>query len=82
MDYLAYISFLRIAVLMRQSFPSPILAELVENRNNCKILFSEDIGFTLSQIVSNDVAKTFRQQKFIISIVFIVFLLFSIVLRQ
>ena len=33
MDYLAYISFLRIAVLMKQSFPSPILAALVENLN-------------------------------------------------
>ena len=41
-----------------------------------------DIGFKISQILCNDVAKTFKKQKFIISIAFIVFLLFSIVLRQ
>ena len=37
-----------------------ILVELKGNLNDYKIFLGGDIGFKLSQILSNDVVKTFR----------------------
>ena len=47
-------------VFSKQQFYGQILVELKENWNDCKILFGEDIGFRVSQILSTGVAKTFR----------------------
>ena len=50
------IGFLRMVVLSKQQLYGQILVELEENLNDCKILLGGDIGFKLSQILSNDVA--------------------------
>ena len=60
MHTLENIGFLRMVVLSKQPLYGQILVELEENWNDCKILLGEDIGFKLSQILSNDVLKTFR----------------------
>ena len=54
------IGFLRMMMLSKQPLYGQVLVELKENWNDCKILLGGDIGFKLSQILSNDVAKTFR----------------------
>ena len=82
MHTLENIGFLRMVVLSKQTLYGQIIVELEENWNDCKNFLGGDIGFKLSQVLSNDVEMTFLWQKFIKSIVFIVFLLFSIVLRQ
>ena len=68
MHTLKNIGFLRMVVLLKQPLYGQILVELEENQNDCRRLLSGDIGFKLSQILSNDVVKTFKYQKFIISI--------------
>ena len=50
--------------------------------NGYKIQSSQDIAFKFSQIVDSDMTITFQKKKLKISIVIIVFLLFSIVLKQ
>ena len=60
MHTLENIGFLRMVVLSKQPLYGQILVELLENWNACKILLGEEIGFKLSQILSNDVAKTFK----------------------
>ena len=61
MHTLGNIDFLQMVLLSKQPLFGQVLnVELVENRNDCKTLFGEDIGFTFSQILSKDVAKTFR----------------------
>ena len=45
--------FLKLNLLYGQ-----ILVEFKENLNDSKIFLGGDVGFTLSQIPSNDVAKT------------------------
>ena len=45
---------------MKQSLYGEKPIESVENLNEFKNGFSGNIGFTLSQILSNDVAKTLR----------------------
>ena len=47
-------------VLSKQPLHGQILVDLEENRNDCRILLGGDIGFKLSQILSNDVEKAFR----------------------
>ena len=47
-------------VLSKQPLYGQIVIELEDNLNDCKILLGGDIGFKLSQILSNDVANTFR----------------------
>ena len=54
------IGFLRMVVLSKQPLYGQNLVELEEIWNDFKILLGEDIGFKLSQILSNDVLKTFR----------------------
>ena len=61
---------LQMVIFMKQPLHGQILVELEENWNDNKILLGGDIGFKLSQILSDIVKKTFRLQKFIISIVF------------
>ena len=51
---------LRMGVFSKQQLYGQILVELEENWNDCKILLGGDIDSKLSQILSNDVAKTFR----------------------
>ena len=60
MHTLENIGFLRMVVLSKQPLYGQILVELEENWNDYKILLGGDIGFNLSQILSNDVLKTFR----------------------
>ena len=60
MHALENIGFLRMVVLSKQPLYGQILVELEENRNDFKILLGGDIGFKLSQILSFDVAMTFR----------------------
>ena len=56
MHTLENIGFLRVVVLLKQTLYGPILVEMVENSNDCKIFTCEDIGFKLKY----DVAKTFK----------------------
>ena len=60
MHTLENIGILRMVVLPKQPLYGQILVVLEENLNDCKILLGGDIGFKLSQILSNDVVKTFR----------------------
>ena len=59
MHTLENVGFLRIVILSKQPLYGQILVELEEYRNDCKILLDGDMGFKLSQIISNDVEKTF-----------------------
>ena len=45
---------------MKQSLYGEKPVESVENLNDFKIFLGKDIGFKLSQILSNDIAKTFK----------------------
>ena len=60
MHTLENIDFLPMVVLSKQLLYDQILVEFEENRNDCTILLGGDIGFKLSQILSNDVVKTFK----------------------
>ena len=54
------IGFLRMVVLSKQPRYGQILVELEENWNDFKILLGGYGGFKLSQILSNNEAKTLR----------------------
>ena len=73
MQTLEIIGILRMAVFLKQQLCSEILVEFVDNWNDRKIFLGEDIGFKLSQLLSNDLAKTFKSQICMISVVFLSF---------
>ena len=68
-------------VLLKQLLCGKILVTWVE-RSKFQILFSGDIGFQLLHILRYDRVITSKKKNLIISIVFNVFLSFTIIFKQ